>query len=204
MRFTAESSDLVPHATFQRGRTAITTSVQGMEVRRVRRRNTRRSNIGTCHSFAGGAGLIPAPVVRRRPPADGRIHTLARRSLEALRDSRARRLEAPVVVRRQPPVVADTHRLARRRLEAHSGSGAKVHVALQRAEESDDSRGQRRRAAPRSWVPARSSLAGKPAEASTLRSCGRAVAQPHSLTTQATHQRCQPYSTTRYAYRSRN
>jgi hypothetical protein len=163
----------------------------------VRRRNTRRSNIGTCHSFAGGAGLTPAPVVRRRPPADGRIHTLARRILEALRDSRARHLEAP-------PVVADTHRLARRRLEAHSGSGVKVHVALQRAEESDDSRGQRRRAAPHSWVPARSGLAGKPAEASTLRSCGRAVAQPHSLTTQATPQRCQPYSTTRYAYWSRN
>ena len=170
----------------------------------MRRRNIRRSNIGTCHSYEGEAGPIPAPVVRRRPPADGHIHTLARRSLGAHRDSRARRLEAPVVVRKQPPVEADTHRLARRRLEAHSDSRAKRPVALERAGESDDSTGQRRRAAARSWVPARSSLAGKPAEASTLRSCRRAVAQLHSLITQATHQRCQPYSTTRYAYWSRN
>ena len=170
----------------------------------MRRRNIRHSNIGTCHSYADGAGQIPAPVVRRRLPADGHIHMLARRSLEALRDSRARRLEALVVVRRQPPVVADTHRLARRRLEAHSGSGAKVPVALQRAEESDDNRGQRRRAAPRRWGPTRSSLAGKLAEASTLRSCRRAAAQPHSLTTQARHPRLQPYSsTTPYAYGSR-
>ena len=175
-----------------------------MEVRLARRRNIRRSNIGTRHSSAGGAGPIPALVVRRRPPADGHIHTLARRSLGAHRDSRARGLEALVVVRRQPPVEADTHRLARRRLEAHFESRAKRPVALERAGESVDSTGQRRRAAARSWGLARSSLTRKPEAAGTLQSNRRAAAQPRLLTTQAPHQRCQPYSTTPYAYWSRD